>query len=223
MNNDLLLREVNKLSNFLFDHAVVQLEANSASLARPLKQKSARPPRIILAAASRRKLTLGWHWPKKWIFNGKEISEIAILPDAVNEGVVKAANVVLHELVHYINYTNGIEDCSRQGRYHNKFFKSLAETVGLETFLMGSYGYAWTELTEETAKIVKQWSKESKIDAKVFKFQRQHTPAPRTLQKLMCSNCGRFAYVLRSRLDDTPLICGVCKMKFRIVEEEQTN
>jgi hypothetical protein len=217
MNNDLLLREVNKLSDFLFEHAVGMLKANNRNFANQLKRESTKPPRIILAVASRRRSTLGWYAPNRWIRNEKTISEIAILPDAVNDGVVKAANVVLHELVHFINHLCGIVDCSRQGRYHNEYFKSLAEAVGLETFVVKHYGYAWTELTDVTAKIVKQWSKSNKIEAKVFQFQRQHTPAPRTLQKVACPSCDRFAYLLRSRLEDTTLVCGKCNEKLQVV------
>ena len=34
---------------------------------------------------------------------------------------------LLHEMVHYYNYENGIQDCSRGNTYHNKRFKEAAE------------------------------------------------------------------------------------------------
>ena len=39
---------------------------------------------------------------------------------------------LLHEAAHALAHARGIKDTSRQGRYHNKHFKTLAEELGLD-------------------------------------------------------------------------------------------
>ena len=39
--------------------------------------------------------------------------------------------VILHEAAHALAHARGIKDTSRQGRYHNKQFKTCAEELGL--------------------------------------------------------------------------------------------
>ena len=38
---------------------------------------------------------------------------------------------LLHEAAHALAHARGIKDTSRQGRYHNKHFKTCAEQLGL--------------------------------------------------------------------------------------------
>ena len=52
------------------------------------------------------------------------------------EGLRRTAHDVLgtllHEAAHALAHARGIKDTSRQGRYHNKHFKTLAEELGLD-------------------------------------------------------------------------------------------
>ena len=52
-------------------------------------------------------------------------------------------------MVHYYNYENGIQDCSRGNTYHNKRFKREAENRGLLITHSDKYGWSHTEPTEE--------------------------------------------------------------------------
>jgi hypothetical protein len=52
-------------------------------------------------------------------------------------------------MVHYYNYENGIQDCSRGNTYHNKHFKEEAEARGLHVERSDKYGWSHTEPTEE--------------------------------------------------------------------------
>ena len=44
---------------------------------------------------------------------------------------LRSSAVILHEAAHALAYARGIKDTSRQGRYHNKHFKTCAEQLGL--------------------------------------------------------------------------------------------
>ena len=56
---------------------------------------------------------------------------------------------LLHEMVHYYNYVNGIQDCSRGNTYHNKRFKAAAEQRGLCVEHSDKYGWSHTSPSDE--------------------------------------------------------------------------
>ena len=56
---------------------------------------------------------------------------------------------LLHEMVHYYNHINGIQDCSRGNTSHNKRFKSAAEQRGLCVEHSDKYGWSHTSPSDE--------------------------------------------------------------------------
>ena len=57
---------------------------------------------------------------------------------------------ILHEAAHALAHARNIQDTSRQGRYHNKKYKALAEEVGLNCEQMGNIGWSKTSLRKVT-------------------------------------------------------------------------
>src|SRR5438128_8296195 len=88
-------------------------------------------PRVCVMEAKRSKLILGWHSAHRWKQGAVKLDEIVLTPASVSKGVFNAAEVVAHELVHLANAVAGLEDTSRQGRYHNTCFRTTAEAMGL--------------------------------------------------------------------------------------------
>lgn len=69
--------------------------------------------------------------------NGASIHELMLstvsLALSTNDGgVIKTVSTLLHEAAHAYAYANGLKDTSRQGRYHNGTFKTLAERFGCD-------------------------------------------------------------------------------------------
>lgn len=54
------------------------------------------------------------------------------------------AATLLHEMVHYYNFENGVQDCSRGNTYHNRKFKAAAEAHGLTVTHSDKYGWSHT-------------------------------------------------------------------------------
>jgi hypothetical protein len=54
------------------------------------------------------------------------------------------------EAAHALAHARGIKDTSRQGRYHNKHFKTCAEQLGLAAEHDQSNGWATTTITDVT-------------------------------------------------------------------------
>ncbi len=116
-----------------------------------------------------------------------------------------------HELAHFINYSNGITDCS-SNKYHNKHFKVVAEMLGLEV-KKGKRGFAETSESEEFNKMLLEF----KPDKKVFDIC-QNTKAKKKagsrLKLWMCS-CG-----VRVRCAiDLNATCNDCGGDFEEVEK----
>ena len=57
--------------------------------------------------------------------------EINIGAGTLSRPIEEVVATLLHEMVHYYNYEQGIQDCSRGGTYHNRKFKAEAEARGL--------------------------------------------------------------------------------------------
>lgn len=80
-----------------------------------------------------------------WISKNGSSHEINIGAGTLARPIEEVAATLLHEMVHYSNYVNGIQDCSRGGTYHNKRFKETAESKGLIVNYSDRYGWAHTE------------------------------------------------------------------------------
>lgn len=84
-----------------------------------------------------------------WISKLGGTHEINIGAGTLARPIEDITATLLHEMVHYYNYTKGIKDCSRSNTYHNKRFKEAAEAHGLSVKHSERYGWTETEPTEE--------------------------------------------------------------------------
>lgn len=66
-----------------------------------------------------------------WVSKLGGTHEINIGAGTLARPIEEVAATLLHEMVHYYNYENGIQDCSRGNTYHNRRFKAAAEAHGL--------------------------------------------------------------------------------------------
>jgi hypothetical protein len=108
-------------------------------------------PVITIQTRGRRKTVLGWYAHHRWHGGGSEgLSEINICAEFLARGVNDIGETLLHEMCHYANALDGIEDCSRN-QYHRKSFKERCDSIGLNCEKMGSHGWAQTSLTPQLA------------------------------------------------------------------------
>lgn len=80
-----------------------------------------------------------------WVSTIGSTHEINIGAGTLARPIENVVATLLHEMVHYYNHVNGVQDCSRGGTYHNKHFKKEAEARGLTVSKSETYGYAHTE------------------------------------------------------------------------------
>lgn len=80
-----------------------------------------------------------------WISKNGGSHEINIGAGTLSRPIENVAATLLHEMVHYWNYQNGIQDTSRGSTYHNRRFKEAAESRGL--IIDHDPKYGWTVTT----------------------------------------------------------------------------
>jgi hypothetical protein len=168
-----------------------------------------RQPRVCVMEAKRSRLILGWHSAHRWKQGAVKLDEIVLTPASVSKGVFHAAEVVAHELVHLANAVAGLEDTSRQGRYHNDLFRTTAEAMGVIAAKEGIHGWRDTRLGEELKGHVRELIAQGVVDTHVFKYQRKTARVEASLVRLTAA-CGVFAYVTRSQATEVILRCGKC-------------
>lgn len=114
------------------------------------------PQPVITIQTKGRRNAYAWFWADRWQ-NGapRRIPEINLCAEYVGDGLMKLANSVLHEMVHYANWLEGVRDCSAS-QYHNRHFKDRCESVGLvcEQHPQKRYGWASTRLSAELQALV---------------------------------------------------------------------
>ena len=146
--------------------------------------------------------------------------EINIGAGTLDRDITEVVATMVHELVHYYNWSIGVQDCSRGGTYHSKKFKNEAEKHGLVIEYDSRIGWSLTSATEELV----DWIIEN--DFEDFRLGRNEftslvgiggtskggsttTLPPKKKNnsiKMVCPCCGAIARVTKA----TNLICGDC-------------
>lgn len=159
---------------------IKELERVYDALAKDFKLKASRPI-ITVQTKGRQKDTLGWYWSEKWQLDKKEIGEINICAEGLNKQPIET---LIHEMVHYANYCEKTEDCNAH-QYHNKNFKTKAESYGLNVEKQGRHGWAFTTLSDT----LKPKLEKLKINYKLFKLYRKTSRSltlPTKMKKYRC-------------------------------------
>ena len=91
------------------------------------------PPVVIIIASGteRKQAVWGYHAPGRWVTGNEQRAEIMISGEGLRREPADVLGVLLHEAAHALAAARGIKDTSRQGRYHNTKYKTLAEELGL--------------------------------------------------------------------------------------------
>ena len=79
-----------------------------------------------------------------WVSATGDSHEINIGAGTLARPIEEVAAPLLHEMVHYYNHEQGIQDCSRGNTYHNRRFKEAAEAHGLIVIHSKKYGWSHT-------------------------------------------------------------------------------
>ena len=89
-----------------------------------------------------------------WVSTIGATHEINIGAGTLARPIELVVATLLHEMVHYYNCVNGVQDCSRGNTYHNKAFKQEAEARGLIVERSDKYGWSKTSPSDTLLEFV---------------------------------------------------------------------
>ena len=117
--------------------------------------KLAKP--VITVQRDERNKTNGW-WSvgRVWKASAEDEGEheLNMTAQQLSRPVYEIAATMIHEMCHQYASVNKMQDVSRGGNYHNKLFKKIAETHGLQVKQQPTVGWSDTSLTGECQKFI---------------------------------------------------------------------
>jgi hypothetical protein len=178
------------------------------------------PPAVIIIASGTDGKNPRWghHAPGRWNVAGQQYAEVMISGEGLRRTPNEVLGTLLHEAAHALAHARGIKDTSRQGRYHNKHFKTCAEQLGLAVIHDDRNGWAVTTITDVT-KITYARQLRDLTDAMTLWRHGEATTGPTArrnsnLIAAICP-CGRSIRVAASTLAEAPITCQACGQDFQ--------
>ena len=115
------------------------------------------PPAVIMIGPGDHPMPIWGYWsPARWsVPTHGTRGEVLIAGESLARPAKQTLETLLHEAAHALATARKIHDTSRQGRYHNRRYKALAEELGLTVAKHETYG--WT-LTATTPAIEEKYS-----------------------------------------------------------------
>ncbi len=178
------------------------------------------PPAIIIIASGTDGKNPRWghHAPGRWNVNGQQYAEVMISGEGLRRTPKDVLGTLLHEAAHALAHARGIKDTSRQGRYHNKHYKTCAEQLGLAAEHDQRNGWAATTVTDVT-KIAYARQLAGLAQAMTMWRHGETTTGPATKRSTnliaAACPCGRSIRVAASTLAEAPITCHACDGDFQ--------
>ena len=150
---------------------------------------------VITVQTDERNKTNGW-WSvgKVWKENGEDEGEheLNMTAQQLNRPINEVAATHIHEMCHQYATIHEMKDTSRSGNYHNKLFKKIAETHGLNVECVPKIGWSHTTLTDETAAKIAAFTAENPptVIYRLPIMKSQITKNTST-RKYVCPVCGQ--------------------------------
>jgi hypothetical protein len=82
----------------------------------------------------------------QWQYGQGRLSEVLISGEGLARTVHEVFATLLHEATHGLAFVREVQDTSRQGRWHNKKFATLAAELGLSVAKSDKLGWSLTTL-----------------------------------------------------------------------------
>lgn len=228
------------LTGTLSSPIVAALESTWAAI----QQRHPEIPDVVIVLASgsigmpRGVLRLGHFAAMRWhhthTAEGQRLPEVFVGGEGLARGAVNVLGTLLHEATHALALVRGVQDCSRQGRYHNRRFQTLATEMGLDVRQVHVIG--WSDTHVPAATIAEYADHVAHLAAALVLHRYAEgspeatgagnggadgdgdedeaaEPRARASNAARCA-CPRRISVARSTLAHGPITCGICGEDF---------
>jgi hypothetical protein len=182
-------------------------------------------PRAVLVVASGaegKRLNLGHFAPHRWQVNGADRHEVLVGGEGLQRGPLEVLGTLLPEAAHGLAQARDVQDTSRQGRYHNRRYATLARELGLDVASVQPIGWSATTVPDTTAAAYAGQLQE--LQAALVLWRRQEHrigagPRSRNLLAATCG-CGRRIRVAKATLAEAPILCSLCSQPFQPYDQD---
>jgi hypothetical protein len=190
-----------------------------------IRQRHPEVPDAVLVVASGsagKRLALGHFAPHRWQVQGSDRHEVLVGGEGLQRGPTDVLGTLLHEAAHGLAQARSIADTSRQGRYHNRRYATLARELGLDVATQPPIGWSATTVPEATVGGYAGQLEELAGALVLWRRQELHAAGgTRSRNLLACTcPCGRRLRAARATLAEAPILCGACAQPFQPEEPE---
>jgi hypothetical protein len=176
---------------------------------------------LILGSGSPRKasdmVTLGHFATSTWQHGDVRLSEVMISGEGLARTPSEVLSTLLHEAAHGLATVRQIKDTSRQGRWHNRQFATLAGELGLQTVKDPRIGWSPSILTDGIANTYATVISDLGAAMRAYR----HIDPVSTTTRVTNNNgisaecaCPRKIRVSLTVFDEGDIYCGVCDTRF---------
>jgi hypothetical protein len=153
----------------------------------------------------------------RWQHGNTRLPEVLVSGEGLRHPTTEVFTTLLHEAVHALADVRGIKDTSRQGRWHNKHFATLAGELGLTAAKDSKLGWSPCTLQPATTTVYADTLAELGEAIRAYRHPEEVVEKTRTTnnngQVLEC-DCPRKIRVSNKVADEGPILCGVCDTPF---------
>ena len=206
------------------DRAASRLVAALEHAWTAIRRRHPDVPQVVIVVASgsdsrNRRLNLGHFAAARWQLTDQatDRAEVLVSGEGLQRGPIDVLGTLLHEAAHGLAHARKISDTSRQGRYHNRRYATLARELGLDVAHLNPIGWSATSVPESTAARYADMLAELGSALVLWRRAERTSPAGpgRSRNPLACTcACGRRIRVARSVLELAPILCGACAQPF---------
>ena len=171
---------------------------------------------IIASGTERKQPVFGHHAPGRWQVANEQRAEIMISGEGLRRTPQDVLGTLLHEAAHALAAARGIKDTSRQHRYHNTKYKTLAEELGITVTFDPTIGWSISSVPDATAKDYADQLAALHAAMTLWRTDEELAPTARRNSNLIAAicPCGRSIRAAASTLAEAPIICTACGEPF---------
>ena len=173
---------------------------------------------VVVGSGSPAKASQSLKWghfaTKRWQAGDDQLPEVLVSGEGLSRPAAEVFTTLLHEAAHGLAEARGIQDTSRQGRWHNQRFAKLAAELGMTTVKDDKLGFSPCTVTDETT--AEYAASITTLATALRAYRHAETTAEgkgRTTSNNGLSaecECPRKVRVSQAVFDEGPIWCGLC-------------
>jgi hypothetical protein len=178
---------------------------------------------VVASGTDGKRLNLGHFAPHRWQVAGADRHEVLVGGEGLHRGALEVLGTLLHEAAHGLAQARSVQDTSRQGRYHNRRYATLAHELGLDVASVKPIGWSATTVAEPTAGAYAGQLEELQAALVLWRRQEHRIGSGTRSRNLLAAacGCGRRIRVAKATLAEAPILCGACAQPFEPADPDE--